>query len=358
MNIKKAQIGYLCVAIFSVMCFGGLSTATAKTKKCKRGHKAKVLKKGYIRQATFKKSKRGQSCVTFDGVAKKHRKTVCLPTKSVRCTGSKKPIFKNGSAVQVRKNKKAVNAKIKSYKRGKYCVTYSSKESLKDECVRIGRVRVKRTKIKRPPAIGASSPISKPDAKPSTGFVRPSKDRLHRPNKQPVGANPVVTPTPAPPAPPASSGNSASNGEDPQRCYKMRTGTQRSDCMVSLMSPGIQPKVKAIVKELRDAGWQAVVHESRRDRAQQEKKCRDKVSKTMCSKHMCDNAADIIDKRYAWNIATSHAFWTALGKATKRQGLEWGGDWKSFKDVAHIQTGKCTLSQLRKYGLTSCDCPE
>jgi hypothetical protein len=73
---------------------------------------------------------------------------------------------------------------------------------------------------------------------------------------------------------------------------------------------------------------------------------------------MCDTAADIIDKRYAWNISQSHAFWTALGKAAKKRGLEWGGDWKSFKDVAHIQTGKCTLSQLRKYGLTSCDCPK
>ena len=362
MNINKAQVGYLCVAIFSVMCFGGFSSATAKTAKCKRGHKAKVLKKGYIRQATFRKSKPGKSCVTFDGVKKKNRKTVCLPSKSVRCTGSKKPIFKKGKTVQVRKNKKNMRAKIKSYKRGKYCVTFDPKADLKDECVRVGRVRIKKKARKRPPTVGALKPISKPNNKPSVGIVRPSKDRLYRPNKQPAGSiGSVVTPTPPPPAspaPPASSSNSGANDEDPKRCYKMRTGTERSNCMISLMSPGIQPKVKAIVKELRDAGWQAVVHESRRDRAQQEKKCRDKRSKTMCSKHMCDNAADIIDKRYAWNISTSHDFWTALGKATKRQGLEWGGDWKSFKDVAHIQTGKCTLSQLRKYGLTSCDCPE
>jgi peptidoglycan L-alanyl-D-glutamate endopeptidase CwlK len=152
----------------------------------------------------------------------------------------------------------------------------------------------------------------------------------------------------------------------------MDTGYDRSDCMITLMSSGIQSKIKAVIKELRDANWQAVVHESRRDKAQQEKKCRDGRSTTMCSKHMCDNAADIIDKRYAWGsgckaeyaaecakVATgNHAFWTALGAAAKKQGLEWGGDWTRFRDVAHVQSGSCTLSQLRPYGVTSCDCPK
>ena len=348
--MNRNQLNYALSALFGMMCIGTVSTASAKTYPCKRGDKVRVIKKAYLKQATFRKSKGDKVCVTFDGATRKNRKLKCLPKKSVKCTGSKKPIFKSGQTVQVRKNKKNVSAKIKSYKRGKYCVSYAQSQKLKDECVRTGRVRMKIRKV-RPELIGK---LIKPGKKPVGGITRPGKGKLTRPVRDPA---PAPTPPPAPPAPPASPSTSDSNGEDPQRCYKMRTGTERSDCMISLMSPGIQPKVKAIVKELRDAGWQAVVHESRRDRAQQEKKCRDKVSKTMCSKHMCDNAADIIDKRYAWNISTSHDFWTALGKASKKQGLEWGGDWKSFKDVAHIQTGKCTLSQLRKYGLTSCDCP-
>ena len=52
------------------------------------------------------------------------------------------------------------------------------------------------------------------------------------------------------------------------------------------------------------------------------------------------NAADIVDKRYAWGgpAANLHfQFWKDLGRIAKQQGCEWGGDWKKFKDVAHIQ---------------------
>lgn len=49
-------------------------------------------------------------------------------------------------------------------------------------------------------------------------------------------------------------------------------------------------------------------------------------------------AADIIDKRWAWGKeAKTNGFWTALGEEAKKQGLVWGGNWKSFRDYAHIQ---------------------
>ncbi len=49
-------------------------------------------------------------------------------------------------------------------------------------------------------------------------------------------------------------------------------------------------------------------------------------------------AADIVDKRWGWDdAAETNGFWTALGSAAKSVGLVWGGDWKSFQDVAHIQ---------------------
>ena len=32
-----------------------------------------------------------------------------------------------------------------------------------------------------------------------------------------------------------------------------------------------------------------------------------------------------------------NGFWTALGEEAKAQSLYWGGDWKDFKDVAHVQ---------------------
>ncbi len=49
-------------------------------------------------------------------------------------------------------------------------------------------------------------------------------------------------------------------------------------------------------------------------------------------------AVDIIDKRYAWtDKAEENGFWEVLGKAGKAEGLFWGGDWRRFKDWAHLQ---------------------
>jgi len=49
-------------------------------------------------------------------------------------------------------------------------------------------------------------------------------------------------------------------------------------------------------------------------------------------------AVDIIDKRWAWSEkAEENGFWEVLGKAGKAEGLYWGGDWRSFKDWAHLQ---------------------
>jgi hypothetical protein len=49
-------------------------------------------------------------------------------------------------------------------------------------------------------------------------------------------------------------------------------------------------------------------------------------------------AADIIDKRWGWDDAAErNGFWSALGRIAKGEGLRWGGDWRSFRDVAHVQ---------------------
>lgn len=49
-------------------------------------------------------------------------------------------------------------------------------------------------------------------------------------------------------------------------------------------------------------------------------------------------AVDIIDKRWAWSDkAEENGFWEVLGKAGKAEGLFWGGDWRRFKDWAHLQ---------------------
>jgi len=43
----------------------------------------------------------------------------------------------------------------------------------------------------------------------------------------------------------------------------------------------------------------------------------------------------------------SHTVWAKLGELGKTAGLEWAGDWKKFKELAHFQyTGGLTLADL------------
>ena len=59
-------------------------------------------------------------------------------------------------------------------------------------------------------------------------------------------------------------------------------------------------------------------------------------------------AADIVDRRYLWNIPQNHQFWRHLGSSARAHGLTWGGDWKRFPDGAHVETKALTLAQARK----------
>jgi peptidoglycan L-alanyl-D-glutamate endopeptidase CwlK len=44
----------------------------------------------------------------------------------------------------------------------------------------------------------------------------------------------------------------------------------------------------------------------------------------------------------------SHPVWARIGELGKEAGLEWAGEWKSFRELAHFQyTGGHTLAQLK-----------
>lgn len=44
----------------------------------------------------------------------------------------------------------------------------------------------------------------------------------------------------------------------------------------------------------------------------------------------------------------SHPVWGEIGRLGKEAGLEWAGEWHSFKELAHFQyTGGLTLAQLK-----------
>jgi LysM repeat protein len=51
--------------------------------------------------------------------------------------------------------------------------------------------------------------------------------------------------------------------------------------------------------------------------------------------------------KYDWD--SSHPGWATAANAGKSVGLEWGGDWKTFKDIPHYQyTGGLTLAQCQE----------
>lgn len=63
--------------------------------------------------------------------------------------------------------------------------------------------------------------------------------------------------------------------------------------------------------------------------------------------HRC--AVDVVPIRNGkpvWDA--KDAVWQAVGRLGKEAGLEWAGDWKRFREMAHFQyTGGLTLAQLQ-----------
>lgn len=118
-----------------------------------------------------------------------------------------------------------------------------------------------------------------------------------------------------------------------------------------------KPIVEDILQQLEAKRYQPFVCEGRRTEAQQREKVAKGYSKTMKSYHLTGLAADIVDKRYMWNVPVTHPFFIALGEVVKGISvdggyLRWGGDWNVpgrfeilkkkgkinwFVDVAHVE---------------------
>ena len=55
----------------------------------------------------------------------------------------------------------------------------------------------------------------------------------------------------------------------------------------------------------------------------------------------------IVEGKPDWD--TSHPVWESVAMLGKQAGLEWAGDWKTFKEMAHFQfTQGLTIAQLKE----------
>ncbi len=112
------------------------------------------------------------------------------------------------------------------------------------------------------------------------------------------------------------------------------------------MNAKLRPKVEHILKALTDAGFQPKIFFGWRSVQVQLEIYKKGNSKVKFSFHNAQTpegipnsyAADIVDKRWGWDApAEKNGFWKALGKAAKAEDLVWGGNWKTLRDVAHVQ---------------------
>ncbi len=124
------------------------------------------------------------------------------------------------------------------------------------------------------------------------------------------------------------------------------------------LDPAFSQKVKQILVQLTEKGWKPRVASGLRTVEQQQEKInqgRSSLNDPRSSKHVQGLAADIIDSRYGWGDKAANLnfqFWNDLGEAARAAGLTWGGDWKSFKDVAHVEAipiGKSSANWSHAY---------
>ena len=123
--------------------------------------------------------------------------------------------------------------------------------------------------------------------------------------------------------------------------------------------PQVKSRVDAFIQACKDKGIDILVTSTYRDLESQDilyEQGRSTPGKIVTNARGGDSyhnwrcAVDvvpIIGGKPDWD--GSHPVWYEIGKIGEECGLEWAGNWKSFKELAHFQySGKLTLAQLKE----------
>ncbi|NJL70251.1 MAG: M15 family metallopeptidase [Candidatus Competibacteraceae bacterium] len=106
---------------------------------------------------------------------------------------------------------------------------------------------------------------------------------------------------------------------------------------------GVTPKLIAVTSlALKLSPIDFIVTEGLRTRERQTELVKQGASRTMNSKHILGRAVDVAaldNGRVSWNFALYEQIAKAFKEAAASLGvdIEWGGDWKSFRDGVHFQ---------------------
>lgn len=122
--------------------------------------------------------------------------------------------------------------------------------------------------------------------------------------------------------------------------------------------PQVKKRVEAFLSACKASGIDLLVTSTYRDNASQTalyaqgRTAPGKVvtnARAGQSFHNYRCAVDVVPIRNGKPVWDSKdTVWQTVGKLGKESGLEWAGDWKRFKEMAHFQyTGGLTLAQLQ-----------
>lgn len=106
---------------------------------------------------------------------------------------------------------------------------------------------------------------------------------------------------------------------------------------------GVHPDlVKVVERAIEITEIDFTVLEGLRTKARQAELVRQGASKTMNSRHLTGHAVDLgayVAGQVRWDWPLYHKIAKAVKQAAKDVGvpIEWGGDWRSFKDGPHWQ---------------------
>ena len=100
--------------------------------------------------------------------------------------------------------------------------------------------------------------------------------------------------------------------------------------------------VRVVERALEITTVDFVVTEGLRSAERQEQLVKSGASKTKNSRHLTGHAVDVaawVDGKVSWNWKYYDDIASAFKEAAKELSIEveWGGDWKSFKDGPHFQ---------------------
>ena len=131
---------------------------------------------------------------------------------------------------------------------------------------------------------------------------------------------------------------------------------------IATLAAQMQPIVRQFVEQARAAGYRIVIASGRRDMEEQAKL----YAKGRTAPGGIVTQAQPGDSAHNFGLAVDFAFGNAIGQPTwpenapwgavaaigKRLGLEWGGDWKTFKDRPHLElpTWKLARAEFKKTG--------